>query len=306
MKIYVIFPKKYFSEDLLKRLGLDVVFIEEDKVDLESKEFLFQDEEYILVPDPTFLKDEWEAFPVERVKQMKGLKALCLTTTSYSWIELEELAKLGITVTNTPGKSTNAVAEFNIYMMMTLLRIIPLVAKNGWKMDYENYLNEEVHGKCAGIIGLGNIGNRTAELCSQLGMDVVFWNRSKKESEFTFMEPQALLQKVDVLFNTVATPPEMRNFLTHEMIDGMKNDALIVSTSEAIYDQDYVIKKVEDGTLGGFATESHSENFKNYKGNVMFFPEQAYYTRGTLENTARIVTETLKSILNGDPINKVN
>ena len=55
---------------------------------------------------------------------MKGLKALCLTTTSFSWINLEEMKKLGVIVTNTPGKSTNAVAEFNIFMMYTLLRKI--------------------------------------------------------------------------------------------------------------------------------------------------------------------------------------
>ncbi len=307
MKVYIIFPKKYFKKELLNQFkDIELVFIEEDKIDLESKKFLFQDNEYILVPDPTFLKDEWDSFPIERVKRMKGLKALCLTTTSYSWIELEELAKLGITVTNTPNKSTNAVAEFNIYMMMTLLRKVPLIAKNGWKMDYENYLNEEILGKTAGIIGLGNIGNRTAELCSQLGMDVIYWNRTEKESKFKYFEPKDLLKKVDVLFNTVATPPEMRNFLSNKMIDSMKKNTLIVSTSESIYNQDYVIEKVSNDELGGFATESHSEDFKNYKGNVMFFPEQAYYTRGTLENTARIVTDTIKSIINGDPINKVN
>jgi hypothetical protein len=37
MRTYVIFPKKYFSEDLLKRLGSDVVFIEEDKVDFKRR-----------------------------------------------------------------------------------------------------------------------------------------------------------------------------------------------------------------------------------------------------------------------------
>jgi len=307
MKIFIIFPKKYFNKDLLSQFNKnDVVFIEEDSVDLELKKFLFEDEDYILVPDPTYLKDDWEAFPVERVKRMKGLKALCLTTTSYSWVELEELAKLGVTVTNTPGKSTNAVEEFNIYMMMTLFRKIPLIIKNGWKMDYKNYLNEEIKGKTAGIIGFGNIGNRTAELCSQLGMDVIYWNRTKKESKFKYLEPEDLLKNVDVLFNTVATPPEMRNFLSTKMIDRMKKGALLVSTSESIYDQEYVIKKVEREELGGFATESHSEDFSKYKGNVMFFPEQAYYTRGTLENTARIVTETVKSILDGNPINKVN
>lgn len=284
----------------------DVTFIEEENIDLEDKDFLFSEKPYILVPDPTYLKDEWEAFPTDRVKRMKGLKALCLTTTSYSWVDIGALKKLGIVVTNTPGKSTNAVAEFNIYMMLTLLRKIPLIAKNEWKMDYKKLLNEEAKGKKAGIIGLGNIGTRTAELCSNLGMDVFYWNRSDKECEYAYMQPEKLVTTVDVLFNTVATPPEMRNFLTNKHIDSMKKTALIVSSSESIYDQDYVISRVEKHKLGGFAAENQSESFKKYKGNVMFFPEQAYFTRGTLENTARILTESIRGVLDGKVVNRVN
>ena len=67
-----------------------------------------------------------------------------------------------------------------------------------------------------------------------------------------------------------------------------------------------IFKQVEKNKLGGFAFESEKAKTTDFKGNVAVFPEQAYYTLGTLRNTARIVTETIISILQGSPINVVN
>ncbi|KKR30873.1 MAG: D-isomer specific 2-hydroxyacid dehydrogenase NAD-binding protein, partial [Candidatus Gottesmanbacteria bacterium GW2011_GWC2_39_8] len=161
-------------------MGHEIEFIRGEDIDLESLPGLFSDDEYILVVNPTYLKDNWGAFPVERVQRMRGLKALCLTTSSFSWVDSRKLAEMGIVVTNIPDAPTEAVAEFNIFMMLSLLRKLPLVIKNDWKMDYDNFLNGEVRGLTAGIVGFGRIGQRTAQLCQGLDMKVCFWNRSKK------------------------------------------------------------------------------------------------------------------------------
>ncbi|KKR07434.1 MAG: Stage V sporulation protein e [Parcubacteria group bacterium GW2011_GWC2_39_14] len=246
------------------------------------------------------------ALPVERIEKMKGLKALCLTTSSFSWIDGKKLAERGIILTNTPGKSTNAVAEFNMYMMMTLLRKIPLIAKNNWEMDYDNFINDEAKGKTAGIIGLGQIGSRVAELCAGLGLKVYYWDRKTKEVDYERLELADLLKKADVIFNTLATPTEVKGIITDEMIKNMKQTALIVSTSDPIYNSELILQQVAENKLGGFAFESDSRKFTDFKGNVMVFPEQAYLTKETLANTSRITTETVLSVIKGTPINKVN
>jgi hypothetical protein len=58
--------------------------------------------------------------------------------------------------------------------------------------------------------------------------------------------------------------------------------------------------------LGGYAFENTEQKITDFEGNVMVFPEQAYFTLGTLQNTARILTETTLSVINKKPINKVN
>ena len=159
MDIKIIFPRRFFTNEQLKKFkSHKIEFIEGNNIDLEKIDGLFSPEKYILIVNPTYLKDNWNAFPVERVKRMKGLKALCLTTSSFSWINTNKLAEMGIIVTNIPGTPTQAVAEFNIFMMLSLLRKLPLIVKNEWRMDYDRFLNEEFKGLRVGILGLGRIG----------------------------------------------------------------------------------------------------------------------------------------------------
>lgn len=308
MRVIIIFPKKFFSREQLDKLNKhNLQFIEGKNIDLDKLGELYQEKDLILAIDPTYAKGDWESLPPERIKRMKGLKALCLTTTSFSWVDGERLAEMGIIVTNTPGKSTNAVAEFNIFMMFSLLRKTSLVVKNDWVMDYDRFLNQEVKGLTAGIIGLGNIGTRVAELCKGIEMNVCYWNRSKKNVPYQAASLEELFDKADVVFNTIATLPELKGFINKDLLSCLKKTAIIISTSDThVFDEEFILNRVRKGNLGGYAFESSEKKLWNYKGNIMVFPEQAYYTLETLKNTARIVTETILSVIDGKPINRVN
>src|SRR3989339_2091472 len=219
MDIYIYFPKRFFTEEQLNKFkGHNLYFSSIKNTELSDNKRFFQKDPFILAVDPTYLKGVWEALPAEKLKKMTGLKALCLTTTSYSWINGKELAKSGAILTNTPNKCTEAVAEFAVYMMFSLLRKLPLIVKNKWEMDYDNFLNNEVRGLKVGIIGLGRIGTKVAELCSGLGLDVSYWNRSKKDSSYKSVSLEQLFVKSDVIFNTLATPPELKGLINQDLL----------------------------------------------------------------------------------------
>jgi len=238
---------------------------------------------------------------------MKGLKALCLTTSSFSWIDTKKLAEMGIIVTNIPGAPTEAVAEFCIYMMFSILRKLPLIVKNNWKMDYDHFLNKEAVGLTAGVLGLGKIGTRVGELCHGLGMKVCYWNRSPKKSSFDPASLEELFTKSDVVFNTLATPPELKGFISKKLLSKLKKTGMIVSTSDThVFDEEYILDRVSKDDLGGYAFENKEKRIQDFKGNVMVFPEQAYYTLGTQTNRAKIATDTVLSIIDGKPLYKVN
>ena len=308
MDIYIYFPKRFFTEEQLNKFkGHNLYFSSVKNTELNENKRFFEKKPFILAVDPTYLKGVWEALPAEKLKRMTGLKALCLTTTSHSWINGKELAKSRVTLTNTPNKCTEAVAEFAVYMMFSLLRKLPLIVKNKWEMDYDRFPNEETTGLTAGILGLGKIGKRIAEICKAIGMKVVYWNRSKKQAPFEPLDIDNFFEKADVVFNTLATSPELKGFINKKFISKLKPSSLIISTSDThIFDEFFILEQIEKEKLGGFAFESFPKKISHYKGNVMVFPEQAYFTTGALKNTARIITETVLSILKGKPINVVN
>lgn len=308
MDIIVIFPEQYFTSKQLASLRkFNLTFIAGKDLDLDRLKDLYTSDEFILAIDPGRIKENWNSLPIERIKKMKGLKALCLTTTAFGWVDLKKTKDLGIIVTNTPGKSTEAVAEFNIYMMFSLLRKTPLIIKNNGQMDYDKFQNDEAAGKVAGILGLGTIGSRVAQLCKNLGMKVIYWDRKKKISPYTSVSTTKLFEESDVVFNTLAGAPELKGFIDKKLLSLLKPTSIIVNTSPSlIFDTDFIFSHVEKNKLGGYAFESHEKGVLDYKGNIMVFPEQAYYTLGTLQNTARILTETILSVINNKPVNKVN
>ena len=307
MKIVIIFPRRFFDPKQLDGLSEhELCFVEGKNIEIEQIDALKDEQEKIFVVDPNYLKNAWSGLPLESLDNIAGLRAVCLTSTAYSWVDSSALRQKGIDLTNTPGKSTNAVAEFCIFMMLSLLRKMPLVVKNDWQMDYDQMINQEAKGKKAGIVGLGQIGARVADLCEQMGMNVCYYNRSSKQNSWQSLSIEQLCSEVDVLFNSIATPPEVRNLICPDLIRSMKRSALIVATSSPVYDHELVLSQVAAGHLGGYAFESKDHKTDEYEDNVMVFPEQAYYTKETLANTARIVTSTLHSIIAGSPINLVN
>lgn len=246
---------------------------------------------------------------LERIKKMKGLKALCLSTTSFSWVDVTALRQRNILVTNAPGKATNAVAEFNIYLMYALLRKLPLIMNNNWEMDMDQFLCYEAQGLTAGIVGLGQIGSRLAELCRGNGLKVCYWNRSQKQTPYQSVSLEELFTASDVVFMTLATPPELKGFINQKLLLRLKKSSLIISTSDThVLDEKFILKQVAKGNLGGFASESNAKekHFSHFQGNVIYFPEQAFYTIETQKRTARILTDTILLIIKGKPQNVVN
>ena len=103
MKIIIIFPKKFFTKFQLNKLSVyNLEFIEQKDINLDEVDTLYKSEDLILAVDPTYLVDSWGGLPISCIKKMKSLKSLCLTTTSFSWVDINKLKEMGVIVTNTP------------------------------------------------------------------------------------------------------------------------------------------------------------------------------------------------------------
>jgi len=309
MKIIFLNPKKDFSSSqisLLESLG-NVVFLETEE-DLQSPE-LFDQTEKILAIGPDTIK--W-SFPNNLIDKIPHLKAICVPTTSFSWIDGKYLRKNGIDLINVPKYSTESVAEYAISLMLNLVKKIPLIIKNDWKLDYGKHKGFEIKGKTAGIIGLGSIGTRIAELTKSLGMHVAYWSKNSHDNRFEFKEMDEVLKTADFIFPTLARNEETKNILNKNKLDLLKPEAFIVSiTGDDLFDLDYATQLVKNEKISGLAFESDKYTINNLKlnnleGNILVTPPIAWFTREAFLEDMKIWVENIEFVIKGKPQNVVN
>lgn len=98
--------------------------------------------------------------------------------TGVDHVDLEAARAKGVRVSNAAGYSTEAVAELSLGLMLSLLRNVPQVearCRSGQTKD--GLVGVELRGKTVGIVGVGAIGLRTAELCHAFGCRVLGYKR---------------------------------------------------------------------------------------------------------------------------------
>ncbi len=307
MKIFVLSPNKdavlsMSLIDSLNRVG-EVIFATKPDM-LSNVPGLFDGtEERILALDPDFC--DWKA-DSELIGRIPNLKAVCLQTTSFSWIDCEYLKEKGIPVMNLRGFSMEAVAEWSLLMALSLARKIPLVVKGGWNMDYVTYQGVELAGKIAGVMGLGRNGKRIAELARGIGMNVIAWSRHSSVENIKMVSLMEVFSQADVIFLCVADNEETKKLITDDIIRSMKPSAILLSTIHFIYNHQLVLDMVKDSKLFGYGFEDDKPNFLKYEGNVWAAPQLGWATDGSISKNGEQWTEAILAAAKGEFSTKIN
>ena len=147
----------------------------------------------------------------------------------------------GIAVVHAPGRTTYAVSEHALLLMLALARRLTeldsAVKRGAWGIR-EGYEGFELRGKRLGVVGLGAIGRRVAEIGTGLGMSVGYWSRTSRDSSFPLLEFDELVSTADVIQICVALTPETHRLIGPEQFARMKPGVLLVNTARAqIIDQ---------------------------------------------------------------------
>lgn len=305
MKIIFVAPKTNIPQELITKLNqyAEVYFFEDTPIDIKNISLLKEKGDKILCPFPEPMS--WN-FPNEFIKQIPDLKAICLSTTSYGWIDGKLARNLGIHLTNVPNPP-NGVAEAAIFFMLAVARRYAVTLKEK-KFEYipNNFL-QEVTNKTMGIVGLGRIGSRIAELGKKLGMNVIYWSRNKKNNEYEYVELEKLFKTADYIFPALILNNETNKFVNQTLIDCMKSSSsLIASLNSEIVDMEYLLKKVKTKKLYGCSFESDDKTVLDYEGNVFITRKNNWYTKETIDKKMVIWIDNIISIIKGKPNNLVN
>lgn len=199
----------------------------------------------IAVIDHTYL-------PTDVAKQCGGLKhVVFLGTGARSYMNIEELAELGIEVHLIRGYGDTAVAECAIALMWASARGL---AQMDREMRAGNWLRDEgmeLTGKTVGLVGFGGIAAEFARIALGSGMKVLAWNRSPKSYpgvEFTDID--TVLSQSHVVSIHLLLNDDTRGFITRDRIAQMKKGAILVNTARgAVVDEAAMIDALRSGHL---------------------------------------------------------
>lgn len=240
-------------------------------------------------------------------------------------INLEEAKKRGITITNTPGALTEAVAEHTLALMFALVKRVvegdTFLRKGKYKgWGPELFLGEELQGKTLGILGAGRIGGRVAEVASKgLGMSVIYYD-IKRSEEFekatgaTFRAtPEDVLKEADVMSIHVPLLPTTTHLINAERLKLMKKTAYLINTSRGpVIDENALVMALKTGVIRGAALDVFEFEPKLAKGlaklqNVVLTPHTASATKTARDGMAKLAAENLIAFFEGKvPPNKVS
>jgi len=264
-------------------------------------------EQRILCLNPDYVG--WK-LSVEDYKNIPNLKAILGAATSFSWIDMSYANDNNIAICNIRNFSTQAVAEWASTMMFNLARQVPLLIKDNFPLDFDKdymkYRGIELKGKTVGIVGLGNIGSAIAERAQGLGMNVVYWSQSKKESTYEYIDLAQLFSTADIIFPTMVINKESKKMITSELLTSMKSSAILVSVVHDLFDEQIVLEMIRKGKLFGFGFEGEPGEFIEHQGNVWAAPAYAWTTDGSMNNAMVKWVENMINAAQSNFPNKVN
>ena len=248
------------------------------------------------------------------------LKLLAIGSTGLDFIDLEFAAAKGIRVAYVPGFSTQAVAEHTIALMFAVIKRIPLGDKKVRERPFEisgseddnQFLGFDVKGKTLGVLGLGSIGTRVAELGLALGMKVVAYNRTPRRlRNVETLDLDEVLKTSDVVSVNLALTPETENIISDRALALMKSSAILVNTARGPHiNTQALYTALKDKKIFGAGLDMLSEwdedNPLLELDNVVLSPHSAWWTQEARTNLADTIVSNVESFVRGESVNLVS
>lgn len=248
--------------------------------------------------------------PREVLQAGTKLKCVARCGVGTDNIDLDAATELGIPVIYAPGSTTMAVAEHALMLMLAVARRVTRfnaeVKNNNWLFRNSSGMTVELRGKTLGILGLGDIGKRIAELGQAFGMNVLYWSRNSHDGRFKFAAREEVLRQADVLSISLALTPETRHLVNREAFALLKPTAILINTARGeIVDEAALLEALQAGKLAGagidvLEDEIHPDNHPLWQfDNVVVTPHVAAITDVTYREMCVTTAEEIIRILRG-------
>ena len=300
MKI-AVFEKTNFNDEQKRRL--------EAIGTVDYFDGLSQDEANQLAPKYDVVVVNW-LDPTEFLMNMNEGSLVALLSTGYGWItNIKDAHNKGIYVANIPNYSTEAVSEHLLGLLFGVSKNIFLTLN---KEDNGN-MGFELKGKTVGIIGLGNIGGRFAEILNFFGVNILTYNRNIKNIDnVKDVSLNELLESSDIICISCAVNEDSRNLINMNNIVKIKKGAVIIGCTWNIIEESALIYALQNELVNSISFDAAVEGgssinqaLSTFGKRVFLTPHIAYNTFESEENQINILIDNILNFSVGNPKNIV-
>ncbi len=202
----------------------------------------------------------------EVLQASKRLKVVGRAGVGVDNIDLKAAKEAGVVVVNSPLAATNAVAELAMGFMLSLARRIPEMNESmkAEKWEKSSFKGSELEGKTLGLLGIGRIGARVAELAMVFGMTIIAYDPflSSEEIRLRNAEPASfdeLLEQSDYISLHLPLTEVTRGLIGEPQFQMMKTGMRLVCTARGgVVDEEALKAALDSGKVAGAALDVYA------------------------------------------------
>lgn len=253
-------------------------------------------------------------FPSELFDSLPKLEIISNFGVGVDSIDVEEAAKRGIVVTNTPDVLTDDVADLALGLILATSRRLGeserYVRTGQWKEKGMMHLTRKVTGKKVGIIGLGRIGLAIAKRAAAFDCQILYHNRRAKDGvEFEyFASPVDLARNSDFLVVACPLTPETTKIVNMDVLRALGPEGVLINIARGRnVDEEALVKALEEGLIGGagldvFEDEPNVPAALLTRDDVVLLPHVGSATEETRGAMGDLMVANLRAHFKGEKV----
>ena len=268
-----------------------------------------------------FVNDTVNETVVNRLYEL-GIKVIALRCAGFNNVDTR--ACFGkIHVYRVPAYSPYAVAEHGMALLLTLNRKIHKAYNRTREFNFSlaGLSGFDLHGKTAGIIGTGKIGQIFADICRGFGMKVLAYDKYPNPNlSLEYVDLEEIFRSADIISLHCPLTEETHHMIGHEAVKKMKPGVILVNTSRGgLIDTEALIHGIRSEIIGGAALDVYEEEADLFyedrstgivqddtlvrliaMPNVIVTSHQAFLTEEALDNIASTTVDNLTRFFDGN------
>jgi D-lactate dehydrogenase len=275
-----------------------------------------------------FVNDQLDRSCLEALAR-QGVELVTLRCTGFNHVDIGAAKELKLTVTRVPVYSPHSVAEHAVALLLTLNRKIHRAFNRVRELNFslDGLVGFDLHGKTAGLVGTGKIGQVAGQILRGFGMKVLAYDlfpnhEWAKQNGVEYVETASVLARnSDVISLHTPLTPETKYIIREETIELMRPGAILINVSRGgLVDTKALIKALKSGHLAGVGLDVYEEEegifFEDLSSgvlhddelarlltfpNVLITSHQAFLTREALGEIARTTVANISALAGHGP-----